>query len=120
MKKPEPQLPKKEFEKYAFLPKSIRIGYQDIKILEVDAIDDTQGSYNNTDHEIKIRSGMKANERINTVIHECLHAIVYTYGLKKGFKGDDEEENLVNTLANGLTEVFVRNKELVEFIRQSV
>jgi Zn-dependent peptidase ImmA (M78 family) len=102
------------------LPTVIRLGYQDIKVIEVDAIDDTQGSYTNETHEIKIKGGMNASETLNTVIHECLHAILYVYGAKEHFKNDDEEENLVNAMANGLTEVLVRNKDLVAFIEKSV
>lgn len=116
----KPQKPKKEWVKYAPLPSIIHIGYQDIAVTEVDAIDNTQGSYNNESHEIKIKSGSGNREKLNTVLHELLHAIVYSYGLKCEFKGDEQEEKIVNALGNGLTESLVRNKELVEFIGKSV
>lgn len=108
-----------KFEEY-ILPSVIKLGYQDIKVTEVDSIDNTQGSYNNDSHEIKIKSGMDNREKLNTMLHEILHGIVYTYGLKSEFKDDDTEEKIVNALGNGLTEVLVRNKELVEFIGKSV
>lgn len=102
------------------LPTVIRLGYQDIVVTEVDAIDNTQGSYNNESHEIKVKSGLGNREKLNTVLHEILHACVYCYGLKSEFKDDDSEEKIVNALGNGLTETLVRNKELVEFIGKSV
>lgn len=111
---------RKEFIKYAFLPKVIKLGYQDIKVLEVDAIDNTQGSYNNESHEIKIKIGMDNREKLNTLLHEIIHACVYCYGLKNEFKDDDAEEKIVNALGNGLTEALVRNKDLVSFIGKSV
>lgn len=111
---------KKVFDKYAFLPKVIKIGYQDIKVSEVAAIDDTQGSYNNESHEIKIKSEMGSREKLNTLLHEMLHACVYAYGIKSEFLDGDKEEKVVNALGNALTEVLLRNKDLVEFIRQSV
>lgn len=112
--------PKKVLDKYATLPKMLKLGYQDIKVLEIDSIDHTQGSYNNESHEIRVKSDMGSREKLNTLFHEILHACVYGYGLKSEFEDDGAEEKIVNALGNALTEVFVRNKELVEFIRQSV
>lgn len=111
---------RREFIKHISPPKVIKLGYQDIKVLEVDAIDNTQGSYNNESHEIKIKSGMDNREKLNTLLHEIIHACVYCYGLKSEFKDDDAEEKIVNALGNGITEVLVRNRELVSFIGESV
>lgn len=113
-----PQKPK-EFVKHTFLPAMVQIGYQDIKISEEDLVE-AQGCYQAEQSKIRIKEGMEAREKLNTLLHEILHAAIYTYGLKKDFKDDEDEERLVNALGNGLTEVLVRNKELLEFIRQSV
>lgn len=102
------------------LPTGIKLGYQDITITEVDSIDNTQGSYDNESHEIKIKSGIGHREQLNTVLHEILHACVYCYGLKSEFKDDDSEEKIVNALGNALTEIVVRNKGLMDFIGKSV
>lgn len=102
------------------LPTKIQLGYQDISVEEVLAIDETQGSYNNDSHEIKIRAGMGKRETLNTMLHESLHAVIYIYGLKSKFKDDDSEENMVNALANGLAELFLRNPSLVKFIEKSL
>lgn len=111
--------PKENKEFHVCLPAVIKLGYQDIKVSEVDAIDNTQGSYNNESHEIKIKVGMDNRERLNTIIHEILHACIYVYGLKCEFKDDDTEEKIVNALGNGLTEALVRNKELIQFVGES-
>ena len=102
------------------LPTAIAVGYQKITVEEVSAIDDTQGSYTNETHEIKIKSGMNASETLNTMLHEMLHAIIYTYGLKDFFSDDDKEEKFVNVISNGMTEALVRNPDLVKFIVKSV
>lgn len=117
MKKFKPQ--HKDFVKSIPLPKTISIGFQDIKVIEADLIE-AQGCYRNELAEIHINRGMGAREQLNTVIHEVLHAICYAYGLKKEFEEDEDEEMVVNALANGITEALVRNKGLVELIRQSV
>lgn len=108
----------KDFQEY-ILPKIIYLGYQDIKIVQEDLVD-AQGCYQAEQSKIRIKEGMEGREQLNTVLHEILHAIVYAYGLKKEFKTDEDEEKIVNALGNGLTEVLVRNKELVEFIGKSV
>jgi len=101
------------------LPTVIKLGYQDIKITEEDLVD-AQGCYQAEQSKIRIKEDMDKREQMNTLLHELLHAIVYVYGLKKDFKTDEEEEKIVNLLANGLTEVLVRNKDLVMFIEKSV
>jgi len=110
----------KKFEKHLSLPKTISLGYQDITIYQIPSIDNTLGSYNNEVHQIKINIDSNNREKLNTLLHELIHACVYVYGVKREFKDDDQEEKVVNALSNGLTEAFVRNKELVEFVRQSV
>lgn len=111
---------RKEWVKHTFLPKTIKLGYQDIKLSEFEFMDGEQGCYRAEPAEIKIKHGAEGREKLNTVLHELLHACVYCYGLKKDFKDDEEEEKIVNALANGLTELLVRNPELVAFIRESI
>ena|ERR1700733_4588450 len=109
----------KEWQEY-ILPAVIKLGYQDIAVSEFSFLDGEQGAYSADAAKIRINEGMEGRELLNTLLHECLHAIVYTYGLKKDFKDDDEEEKLVNAFGNGLTELLVRNPEVVEFIRKTV
>lgn len=109
----------KKFREYT-LPTKIHLGYQEITVEEVSAIDDTQGSYNNESHEIKIKSGMSKREQLNTLLHELLHACTYTYGIKCEFSDDDKEEKVINALGNAFTELFIRNPDLIKFIGKSV
>lgn len=120
MKRQNHSVKSKEWIEHISLPKIIKIGYQDIKVSEMDFVDESQGVYRADQSEIRIREGLEAREKLNTVLHEILHAIVYSYGLKNDFKDDDEEEKVVNALGNGLTEAFIRNPELMEFIKNAV
>lgn len=97
------------------LPKKVYIGYQDINII-VDDLIDCQGVYLAEKSQIKINDGMEAREALNTILHECLHGIFYTYGIKKVVDDDEKEEQIVSMLGNGLTELFIRNKNLVDWI----
>lgn len=98
------------------LPETICIGYQDIEVLETDFPDYDHGVYLSDRSQIRIQKGMAAREGLNTVLHECLHAIIYVYGFKSYFKTDDDEEKLVGALGNGLAEVFSRNPELAKWV----
>ncbi len=98
------------------LPETICIGYQDIEVQMVDFPDNEQGAYISDKSQIRIQKGMTPRERLNTVLHECIHAIIYTYGFKSHFENDEEEEKLVGMLGNGLAEVFSRNPELAKWV----
>ena len=102
------------------IPSVIKIGYQDIEISEFEFLDGEQGCYHAEEAKIRIKEGMEGRELLNTLLHEILHSIVYSYGLKKEFKTDEEEEKIVNAFANGLTELLVRNPGVLDFIRRSV
>lgn len=98
------------------LPETICIGYQDIEVIKTDFPDGEQGVYISDKSQIRIQRGLSPRERLNTILHECLHAIFSVYGLKPMVKDDAEEERLVDALGNGLTEVFSRNPELVKWV----
>lgn len=98
------------------LPETICIGYQDIETIETDFPENEHGVYLSDKPQIRIQEGLNSREYLNTVIHECLHAIFYVYGAKAFVKGDEEEENIVNVLSNGLAEVFSRNPDLIKWV----
>lgn len=50
---------------------------------------------------------------LDTLIHECLHAIYEHYELSK----KDDEERVVATLSHGLTALFVDNPKLIDYIK---
>lgn len=107
--------PIKEFREYT-LPSVIKIGYQDIKISEADFLDGEQGLYSADRSEIRLKQGIEGREALNTMLHEVMHAIVYSYGMKHSFKDGDHEEKIVNALGNGLTETLVRNQALAKWV----
>lgn len=107
--------PKASKEFQVAFPVVIKLGYQDIRITEDDLVE-AQGCYQSDPPRIRVKGGMEGRERLNTILHELIHAVLFVYGLKKDFKDDDEEERLVNALGNGLTEALVRNKSLVQFL----
>lgn len=116
MKRPKKH---KDWVAHVTLPKIIKLGYQDIVISEEDLVE-AQGCYQSDPSKIRIKDSMDPREKLNTILHEVLHAIVYTYGIKKDFKDDDEEEKIVNVFGNGLTEALTRNPELMKFINEAL
>lgn len=97
-------------------PTHIKVGYQDFALLFEDASHDNRNHFGLT-HLIKsnirvVRTGNKI-EDVNTLIHEVLHATVYTQGIKMSH---EEEEFVVNSLANGLVGVIRENPLLIEYI----
>lgn len=65
------------------------------------------GEHNGTANTIKIVVSQPPREIANTVIHELLHAVCDVYGIDLG----DKEEPVVNTMANGITDIFRANPE---------
>lgn len=98
------------------LPETICIGYQDIEVIKTDFADYESGCYLADKAQIRIQKGLTHRESLNTLLHECLHAILYTYGFKTQFKDDESEEKLVGVLGNGLAEIFSRNPALVKWV----
>ena len=56
----------------------------------------------------------------NTLLHEVMHGIVYQYGMVQTMDKFDKEEKIVNTLTNGLMNVFVDNPWLMEYIKEQI
>lgn len=98
------------------LPETICIGYQDIEVLETDFPEGEQGVYLADKTQIRIQEGLSIREHLNTVLHECLHAIFCVYGAKSLFENDEKEEQIVGILGNGLAELFSRNPELAKWV----
>ena len=102
------------------LPDTIRVGYQDIKITAVDMGDD-YGRYNSQTARIDYDPDRNKREVVNTIIHEVLHAISHTQGLRViTFKNEELEENIINSFANGFTQVFLDNPALLDWIAENL
>lgn len=97
------------------LPPNIRIGYKDYK-LQVISEEDRQknvGWHLPQQHRIEIAIDLPPREVVNTLIHEIYHAIFSHAGAI--FK-DEDEEALVECVANGWTQVFVDNPEVINWM----
>ena len=103
------------------LPDSIKIGYAqysfDFWSDTFASTEEAQGEFFQVAHKIGLKeSSIPSIAGVNTLLHEVLHGVVYQYALELG----DKEEHTVNTLANGMTTVFVDNPWLVDYIKKYV
>ena len=101
--------------------KNIKIGYRDYKIKNLDSIvsrcNEINGQFLASDGVIALSSTEDNISHANTLIHEVLHAIIYQWGVELD---DKEEEKICNTIANGLTTVFVDNPSLLSYLQKNL
>lgn len=101
--------------------KEVKIGYKKYKILNLDSVsartNEINGQFFAQDGIIALSSTEDSVSHANTLLHEILHAIVYQWGIELD---DKEEEKICNTLANGLTTVFVDNPWLLPHIQKNL
>jgi hypothetical protein len=101
--------------------KNIKIGYRDYKIKNLDSIvskcNEINGQFLASDGMIALSSTEDNISHANTLIHEILHAIVYQWGIELD---DKDEERICNTIANGLTTVFIDNPSLLSYIQKQL
>lgn len=74
--------------------------------------EDWDGLYNGDTQEIYIRSGMSMERTKEVIIHEILHAIVFTRRLKLGFK----EERVVDQLAAATVLLIQQNPKFCKWL----
>ncbi len=98
------------------LPATVRVGYQTVTVKKVDPADLSythMGSYQGSTGRISVCRDLGTIQGLNTFIHELLHAVFYTQGL--GCEAN-EEERIVNALANGLVQMIRDNPELLSYL----
>ena len=103
------------------LPKKVKVGYKTYKIKEWESAEDRHshslGAARHHEAEIFIDThSVNETEVVNTMLHEILHCISWTYGLQADFGSQEFEEKIVNTVANGLIETMQSNKDVFQFI----
>jgi hypothetical protein len=96
-------------------PKKLKIVGQNFKVSFLDTVlsdegDKVQGLMSSQHGSIKVRKSRPFLE-VDTLIHEIFHAIEYKVGL-------EFNEHWVSRVATGLTQVFVDNPKLLEYIQQ--
>lgn len=101
--------------------KNIKIGYRNYKIKNLDSIvskcNEINGQFLASDGMIALSSTEDNISHANTLIHEILHAIVYQWGIELD---DKDEERICNTIANGLTTVFIDNPSLLSYLQKQL
>ncbi len=102
-------------------PSKIKIGYRDYKLEEwkqtVASANDAHGQFFAKEGVIGYTVEEKGVSHANTIIHECLHAIIYQWNMDLEEK---VEESVVNGLANGLTTIFVDNPKLMDYFKEKI
>ena len=102
-------------------PSKIKIGYRDYKLEEwkqtVASANDAHGQFFAKEGVIGYTVEEKGVSHANTIIHECLHAIIYQWNMDLEEK---VEELVVSGLANGLTTIFVDNPKLMDYLKLKI
>ena len=103
------------------IPDKIKIGYRDYKLEEwkqtVASANDAHGQFFAKEGVIGYTVEEKGVSHANTIIHECLHAIIYQWNMDLEEK---VEELVVSGLANGLTTIFVDNPKLMDYLKLKI
>ena len=113
---------KEKQKKVSDLEKKIKIGYQDVSV-ERDTTtfqkqSDAYGEYDHRKNTISIQNGLSPLDEANTLLHEILHGVAYINSLTQTGEPLDEgnkEEMVINTMTNGLSQVFRDNKWLLPY-----
>ena len=106
------------------MEKKVKIGYQDIKIeRETSTFQkqrDSYGEYDQRKSSITIQNGLTPLDEANTLLHEILHGVSYINSLTQSgqpLDSENKEEVVINTLTNGLAQVFRDNKWILPYFK---
>ena len=103
------------------IPDKIKIGYREYKLEEwkqtIASANEAQGQFFAKEGIIGYTAEEKGVSHANTLIHECLHAIIYQWSMELD---DKVEELVVNGLANGLTTILVDNPKLIDYLKEKI
>ena len=107
------------------MEKKIKVGYQDIVIERETSTfqkqTDCYGEYEHRKNQITIQNGLGSLDEANTLLHEILHAVVYINSLTQSgqpLDTENKEEVVINTITNGLAQVFRDNKWLLPYFKE--
>ena len=105
--------------------KKIKVGHSIITIKEQapqfnkDNMSDNYGQYLARENRIEIQPELSDIDEANTVLHEILHASVWISSLNQAgqpLQEGSDEEVVINSLTNSLTQVFIDNKWLLPYL----
>ena len=107
------------------MEKRIKIGYQDVTIERETSTfqkqTDSYGEYDHRKNSITIQNGLPPLDEANTLLHEILHGIAYINSLTQTgqpLDTENKEEVVINTITNGLAQVFRDNKWILPYFRE--
>ena len=107
------------------MEKKIKVGYQDINIERETSTfqkqTDCYGEYEHRKNQITIQNGLGPLDEANTLLHEILHAVVYINSLTQTgqpLDTENKEEVVINTITNGLAQVFRDNKWILPYFKE--
>lgn len=105
--------------------KKIKVGYSTITIKEQspefykDNMSDVYGQYLARESKIEIQPKLSDIDEANTLIHEILHASIWISSLSQSgqpLQHTNDEEVVVNSLSNKLTQIFIDNKWVLPYL----
>ena len=106
------------------MEKKVKIVYQDINIERETSTFQKQtdcfGEYDHRKNSITIQNGLGPLDEANTLLHEILHGIAYINSLTQTgqpLDKENSEEVVINTMTNGLAQVFRDNKWLLPYFK---
>ena len=76
------------------------------------------GEYEHRKNQITIQQGLSPLDEANTLLHEILHGVAYINSLTQTgqpLDSENKEEVVINTITNGLAQVFRDNKWLLPY-----
>jgi len=100
----------------------LKIGYATVAVNEVAAAekDYDYGEFDSDAKIISLNQELNPTDKINTLIHEIFHAILWERGVSESGgildQKEKEEENIVNCLGNGFTQLIQDNPKLIQVL----
>jgi len=109
--------------------KTLRIGYSTVSInkqkpqFSKDNMTDNYGQFLPRENRLEIQPDLVCADEANTLLHEILHSCVWVSSLSQDgqpLHGTKEEELVVNSLANNLTQIFIDNEWLLYYLTENL
>lgn len=108
---------------FAKLPSRVKVGYRSLSIVVWEGWEAQRtpnfGEFDMATGEIRLHPAMDANKLVNTLVHELLHAVWAMWCLPidgKDGLGDETEEGIVQSVANGWTTLLYDNPQLAQLV----
>lgn len=99
------------------LPKTIKIGPYDYKIVhkKIREGEACVGDFCSTRSRIRVTTGMNDIRTVETLLHEVLHAVYYSFNIGHGLD-EAAEENIISLVSTGLAATLRDNPEFAEVL----